>query len=193
MKNQDLYAVCIRKLDHHFRAEENIPFEKHMFRKMAPNEGDLVDKYLVRLHQQVRHCNFGAALEENLRDQLINKLTDMDLKKKLLETRNITLDVVLEKARASEAAKQKMQCITTGVCVNAIAIGKREEKAGNQSRETCFSCGKKGHFARDTCCPTKGRKCAKCSKHGKERKKEIILHWKVVKTANRKELAMAKN
>ena len=25
--NQDLYAVCIRKLDHHFDAEENIPFE----------------------------------------------------------------------------------------------------------------------------------------------------------------------
>lgn len=25
--NQDLYAVCIWKLDHHFHAEENIPFE----------------------------------------------------------------------------------------------------------------------------------------------------------------------
>ena len=25
--NQDLYAVCIWKLDHHFQAEENIPFE----------------------------------------------------------------------------------------------------------------------------------------------------------------------
>ena len=25
--NQDPYAVCIRKLNHHFRAEENILFE----------------------------------------------------------------------------------------------------------------------------------------------------------------------
>ena len=36
--NQDQYAVCIRKLDHHFRAEENIPFERHVFRQTVPNE-----------------------------------------------------------------------------------------------------------------------------------------------------------
>ena len=55
--NQDPYAVCIRKLDHHFRAEENVPFERHVFRQMAPNEEEPVDKYLVRLRQQARHCN----------------------------------------------------------------------------------------------------------------------------------------
>ena len=72
-----------------------------------PNEAEPVDKYLVCLRQQARQCNFGAALEENLRDQLIEKLTDMERKKKLLETRNITLDAVLEKARALEATKQQ--------------------------------------------------------------------------------------
>ena len=102
---QDPYAVYIRKLDHHFRAEENIPFERHVFRQMAPNEEEPADKYLVRLRQQARHCNFGAALEERLRDQSIEKLTDMELKKKLLETRRIPLDAILEKAKASEAAK----------------------------------------------------------------------------------------
>ena len=71
-----------------------------------PNEAEPVDKYLVCLRQQARQCNFGAALEENLH-QLIEKLTDMERKKKLLETRNITLDAVLEKARALEATKQQ--------------------------------------------------------------------------------------
>ena len=82
--NQDPYAVCIRKLDHQFRAEENIPFERHVFRQMAPNEEEPVDKYLVRLRQQARHCNFGAALEERLRDQSIEKLTDMELRKEIV-------------------------------------------------------------------------------------------------------------
>ena len=69
-----------------------------------------------------------AALEENLQDQLIKKLTDMEMKKKLLEARNITFDAVREKARASEAAKQQnMQCIIARASVNAI--GKREERA----------------------------------------------------------------
>ena len=58
--NQDPCAVCIRKLDHHFRAEENTPFKQHMFRQMVPNEGERVDEYLVHLRQQPRHCNFGV-------------------------------------------------------------------------------------------------------------------------------------
>ena len=41
------YAVCIRKLDHHFRAEENFPFERHVFRQLAPTEGETI-KFVVR-------------------------------------------------------------------------------------------------------------------------------------------------
>ena len=53
--------------------------------------------------------NFGDSLDDNLRDQLIEKLPDIELKKKLLETRNITLAQVLEKTRASEAAGQQVK------------------------------------------------------------------------------------
>ena len=58
----------------------------------------------VRLRNQVRHCNFGTSLNDNLRDQLIKKLTDFELKRKLLEQRNNTLEEVLDKAHAWEAA-----------------------------------------------------------------------------------------
>ena len=63
-----------------------------------------------------------------MQDQLIKKLTDMEMKKKLLEARNITFDAVREKARASEAAKQQMQCIIARASVNVIR--KREERVG---------------------------------------------------------------
>ena len=52
---------------------------------------------MVRLHKQARHCNFGATLEENLWDQLIEKLSDVELKKKLLEVNNITLEAAMDK------------------------------------------------------------------------------------------------
>ena len=101
------------------------------------------------------------------------------------------MDTVLEKAIALETAKKQIQCMTAGGSVNAIR--KREEKARDKSRKTCFNCGKKGYFTWDPCCPAKGRKCAKCSNMDILLliAKEIILRWKVVKTANRKELAMA--
>ena len=78
--------MCIRKLlDHHFGAEENIPFERHVSRQMTPNEGEAVDKLLVRLRQQARHCNFGISSDDNLRNLLIEKLTDMELQRNLME------------------------------------------------------------------------------------------------------------
>ena len=74
------------------------------------------------------------------------------------------MDAALENTRASEESKQQMQCMTAAASVNAV--GKRKEKTRDQSGKTCFSCGKKGYFARAPCCPVKGRKCAKCAKYG---------------------------
>ena len=150
--NQDLYAVCIRKLDHHFRSDENIPVERHVFRQLAPTDGESVDKFVVRLRRQARYCNFGDSLDDNLRDQLIEKLPDIEFKNKLLKTRNITLAQVLEKTRASEAARQQVKHM--------------EDKTNDQSAKTCFICGKAGHFLWDPCCPAKGRKCSSCSMYG---------------------------
>ena len=114
--NQDPYAVCIRKLDHHFRSDENIPFERHVFRQLAP----IIDKLVVHLHRQARYCNFGDALDDNPQDQLIEKLPNIELKKKLLETRNITLAHVLEKTRASEAVGQQVKHMAGVSDVNTV-------------------------------------------------------------------------
>ena len=162
--DQDPYAICIRKLDHHFRSDENIPFERHVSRQLAPTDGESVDKFVVRLRRQARYCNFGDSLDDNLRDRLIEKLPDIELKKKVLETRNITLAQVLEKTRASEAAGQQVKHMAGVSDLNAV--GRKEDKTNDQSAKTCFSCGKAGHFSQDPCCPAKGRKCSSCSMYG---------------------------
>ena len=56
------YKVAIRKLDSYFRAEENIPYERHVFRQLSLQEGDTADQFMVRLRKQARHCNFGTTM-----------------------------------------------------------------------------------------------------------------------------------
>ena len=103
----DDYKVCIRKLDAHFHAEDNVPYERHVFRHMAPLVGETADKFMVRLRKQARHCNFGESLEDNLRDQLIEKLPDIEWKKKLLEVKNISLKDAMDKVRLWESAREQ--------------------------------------------------------------------------------------
>jgi len=90
-------------------------------------------------------------------------VSDIELREKLLGTRNITLAQVLETPRASEEAGQQVKHMAGVSDVNAV--GRKEDKTNDQSAETCFSCGKAGHFSREPCSQAKGRKC-NCSMHG---------------------------
>ena len=48
-----------------------------------------------------------ASLEEHLRDQLIEKLPDVELMKKLLEVHNTTLEAAMDKVRKWEASREQ--------------------------------------------------------------------------------------
>ena len=41
------YKIAIRKLDYCFRVEENIPYERHVFRQLTPREGETADQFMV--------------------------------------------------------------------------------------------------------------------------------------------------
>ena len=42
-----LQPVLARKLDLHFRSDENILFDRHVFRQLAPTDGESVDKFVA--------------------------------------------------------------------------------------------------------------------------------------------------
>ena len=81
------YKVAICKLDFYFRIEKNIPYERHVFRQLSLQVGETADQFMVHLSKQGRHCNFGTSFNDNSskRDQLFERLTDFELKRKLLE------------------------------------------------------------------------------------------------------------
>ena len=155
-------------MDSYFRVEENIPYERHVFRQLSLQEGETADQFMVRLRKQAWHCNFGTSLNDNLRDQLIEKLTDFELKRKLLEQRNIILEEALDKARAWEASGRQATNMTVnpavmeGDSVNTVKMGQRK---GDDKPKKCYHCGREGHLAIDRSCPAKGKKCARCGRY----------------------------
>ena len=162
------FKIEIRKLDSHFRGEENIPYERHVFRQLAPKEEETADQFMVQLRKHARHCNFGTSLNDNSRNQLIEKLTDFDLKRKLLEQRNITLEEALDKARAWEAGGRQASNMTTSTSLadgNSVNVAKERQQTTNDKRKKCYNCGREGHLVRNRNRPAKGKKCAKCGRY----------------------------
>ena len=105
--DDDQFKKALRMLNAHFEVTPNTPYERHLFRQISFQDGETCDHFVVRLRQQARHCDFGQAADDFIRDQLIDKVPNTGLKKKLLEERNITLKRALEVARKWEAAGEQ--------------------------------------------------------------------------------------
>ena len=166
--NEDEYKVCIRKLDKYFHVKNNVPYERHVFRQLSLKNNETVDQFITRLRQQAHLCDFGTSLNDNLRDQLIDKIRNTGFRKKLLQTNNINLEEALSQARAWEAVDQQLRQMTLvnedEQRVNSVTPPRQQRKS--RADMTCFNCGRKGHIARDHDCPARGKICAKCNKHG---------------------------
>ena len=81
--------------------------------------GETSDQFISRLRQQAQHCDFQD-LNDQLRDQLVEKINPPSLRRKLLEQQNIKLVDALKITRAWEAADQQSRQITQDD-VNAVS------------------------------------------------------------------------
>ena len=104
----NVYKQTMRKLDGYFTPKGNVPYELHIFRSLEQEASETVDQYVSRLKKQALNCEFGdeAARSEMIRDQVIDACQSSHLRKKLLQKGDdLTLDTVLETARALKAVE----------------------------------------------------------------------------------------
>ena len=86
-EGDNAYKVAIRRLDFYFRVEENISYKHHVFHQLSLQERETADQFMVSQRNKRGTAISGSSLDNNLRDQLIEKLTGLELKRKLLEQR----------------------------------------------------------------------------------------------------------
>ena len=66
---------------------------------------------MCRLRQGAATCEFGDSVHERIRDQIISKRYSHDVRRKLLEKDTLTLDAVLNTARAHEKVHHQLQAM----------------------------------------------------------------------------------
>ena len=100
----------------------NLPFERHLFRKMEQAENETVDQFVFRLRQKAILCGFDN-VDEAIRDQVIEKCRSMHLRRKFF----VKLGNILLKdfARAFKAVDLQMKAMenpgaSTDAQVNSV-------------------------------------------------------------------------
>ena len=167
----DVYLQTVRTLNAYFPVQENAAYERHVPRQLRQEPGEDVDSFVLRLRKQARYCSYGPEeLEFAVRDQLLEKISSLELRTKLFEEPNIQLAAAMEKARAWETARRQARNIAEGEGeqskVNMVKDFDSKKPSSGFATQKCYACGKVGHFARDKVCPALGKTCAKCGQKG---------------------------
>ena len=183
-EKEDVFDVALAALTKYFAPKANVAFERHVFRQATQGPDESVDDFCTRLKGLASTCEFDNR-DEHVRDQFIDKCASSSLRRRLLRERNLTLDSLLDIARASEAAASqadKMEGRHTQGTVSKIATRPGQSRGERRphgkprgppppgsspgSDDRCGNCGHSGHKARDPTCPARGQTCRKCNKVG---------------------------
>ena len=185
------YAELKRTLQGHLSPQPLVIAQRYRFHKRNQKDGESVASFLAELRSLARECEFGAALDEALRDKFVCGLRDEAIVKKLLTIDNLKLDSAFKQAKAFESATQEASLFgqsslpvgSSSARVNQSesvhklrARQARTGRSGSQMRDAagardtgtasseCSRCGRPDHKGSE--CPYRNIVCRYCSKRG---------------------------
>ena len=182
-RDNETYKSSLEALDQHFCIKKNIPFERSIFRAAKQLEKESIEQYITRLRQLAQYCEYGAKMDNNIRDQIISSCLSSKLRKRLLTEPELTLDKLAQIAQAMEDAshytKQIEEKNQLAESINKMTLTNKNPQEHHRSKypprqqnyqrnnsqhqtpsKGCYRCGATGHRA-DVCRRSKNQTCHK--------------------------------
>ena len=125
----DTYESAEAKLTEYFKPQQNIPYNRHIFRQERQQEGELITQFVTRLRQLAISCDFGDKSDDFIRDQVFDKCASKHLRTKLLAGKDLKLTKILERAQAKEASEQHSAEMTEESAEKTFAIKSRPQQS----------------------------------------------------------------
>ena len=88
-------------LTKHFEPTRSVIAECFHFRRRSQTANETIAEYVAALRRAALYCDFGAFLEDALRDRLVGGLRNEAMQKRLLSEKNLTLNKAVELDRVS--------------------------------------------------------------------------------------------
>ena len=170
----DEFDVAVTKLTAHFNPMKNTEFAVYNFRQTRQGEAEGIDQYYIRLKKLSDSCDFHD-IDKEIKSQIVQCGISSRIRKKALRDPSLTLEKLLQEARAEEISITQ----ATGIEENLKSLNfdekesvqyatssqvqsKRYYKSTNKNRKCCRCGGQYPHGQRG--CPANGKECSKCHK-----------------------------
>ena len=158
----DLIAVMKR----HYCPKTAVVVQRFKFNSHVRQTGESIAVHVTELRRLANSCNYGAALNDMLRDCLVVGINDDHIQRRLLSEGDLSFEKALEIALGIEAAAKNARAIRSvsivseeGTTVNQLSM-----KRVSAKNTPCFRCGVVGHTPAK--CKFKESRCYNCDKFG---------------------------
>ena len=119
------FKTAKEALTEYFDPKKNVEYEIYKFRQTKQNTGETMDTYHSRLRRLAARCEF-TDVDKEIKSQIIQSCSSQRLRRKALKDAAMTLQSLLDEARALEVSeKQAIEIESTG---NANTVLSRQPR-----------------------------------------------------------------
>ena len=165
--NSKSYADLVQLVRDHYQPKPSPIVMRFRFNSCIREQGESVASYIARLRQLTEHCEYGATLEDMLRDKLVCGIADERLQRRLLVEPSLSFEKALKLAQAYESAEENAKVLQQSQTSSSTAEvhSTRTDKSRQQPRQmtVCYRCGGQHLSSR---CRFRAVDCRRCGKRG---------------------------
>ncbi|CAK1588895.1 unnamed protein product [Parnassius mnemosyne] len=129
------YLDAVVLLRNHLQPKPSPMAERYRFRQRRQTDTESISDYVAALKKLSRHCEFGAVLQDNLRDQLVCGLRSDVIRQRLFaEEKLLSYDKAVILAGSLEAAERDAALVESGAAVTSSqAAGQLRGEGGGRA------------------------------------------------------------
>ena len=184
------FSELVELVMSHYNLKPSPIVKRFEFNSRCQKEGESIATYVVELRKIAEHCQFGAVLNDMLRDRLVCGTVHRAIQKRVLVEQLLTFEKAIKMALAAEAADKDSLRLTGATTKDKASLtpvnkvgdqkphrNKLPPAAAGSSKSKCYRCGR-GHLSSQCpcreyvchCCKKKGHLSKMCRKKGKGNK-----------------------
>lgn len=166
------YEELVAAMKQHHNPVPSEIVQRYKFNSRFRREGESVATFVSELRSLAEFCNFGATLDNMLRDRLVCGINADHIQRRLLSEEKLTFKKAMDTAVALETAAANARMLQSAPQQSVGMEGRAAEPVHRMQSKNepkvgearCYRCGRSDHTALD--CRFKTAKCHGCGKVG---------------------------
>ena len=147
----------------HYSPKPSTVMQRFQLNARYQGKDESIAAFVAALRQLSEFCEFGATLNQMLRDRIVVGVSSEKIQLRLLAEPDLTYDRTLQLAQAMETAERDRQQLKGGKDNSILYHQSKTGKSSTQRRVECYRCCG-NHLASD--CRFKETECRNCGKKG---------------------------